>query len=102
MKEISPDTRPRERSRLPLEQKIMLLVHRYRAAEKGRKRKEAARSKCLRMTPLFALTNATAAELARFQGHTLPLAFVAPVGHRGRPGAGEKIGWLDAPGGGFL
>ena len=45
MKEIPPDIRTAERPRLSLEQKIMLLVRRYREAEKRHQRKEAARFK---------------------------------------------------------
>lgn len=59
MKEISPDTRTAERPRLSLEQKIMLLVRRYREAEKRRQRKEAARSKRLRMMTLSAFHRAS-------------------------------------------
>ncbi len=55
MKEIPSDTRTAERPRLSLEQKIMLLVRRYREAEKRRQRKEAARSKRLPMMFLSAL-----------------------------------------------
>jgi hypothetical protein len=43
---MGPEARPRR----SLEQKIMLMVHRYLAAEKRRKQKEAVRSKRLWMT----------------------------------------------------
>lgn len=43
MKAILIGKRPGERPRLSLEQKVRLMVRRYRAAEKRRKRKEAAR-----------------------------------------------------------
>lgn len=56
MKEIPSETRPLERPRRSLEQKIMLMVHRYRTAEKRRARSDAARSKRLRMIALLALT----------------------------------------------
>lgn len=56
MKEISSKKGPIERPRLSLEQKLLLIVHRYRAAEKRRKQKEAARSKRLRMIALFIVT----------------------------------------------
>lgn len=56
MKETPSDMRSVERPRLSLEQKIMLMVHRYRAAEKRRMQKDAVRSKRLRMMALFALT----------------------------------------------
>lgn len=64
MKEISSETRPVERPRHSIEQKLMLMVHRYRAAEKRRKQKEAARSKRLRMIALFVLTAALLPSLA--------------------------------------
>ncbi len=45
MKDTPPGEKTAERSRLSLEQKILLLVRRYREAERRRKRKEACRSK---------------------------------------------------------
>jgi hypothetical protein len=58
MKKIPSAMRPAERPKLSLEQKIMRLIHRYRAAEERHRQKDAARSKRLRSTrwspPTFA------------------------------------------------
>jgi hypothetical protein len=48
--------RPVGRPGLSPEQKIMVLVRRYRAAQRRHKQKEAARSKRLRMAALLAFT----------------------------------------------
>ena len=55
MKEMPSEMRPFERPRLSLEEKIMLMIHRYRAAEKRRKQKETAHSKRLHLIALLAL-----------------------------------------------
>jgi hypothetical protein len=56
MKKVPSEMRPGGRPRPSLEQKIMVLVRRYRAAQKRHKQKEAARSKRLRRAEMLALT----------------------------------------------
>jgi len=56
MKKVPSEMRPVGRPGLSLEQKLMVLVHRYRAAQQRDKRQEAARSKRLRMAAILAPT----------------------------------------------
>lgn len=65
MKEIPLKRIPGNRPRLSLEQKIMLLVRRFRAAEKRRKQSDA-RSKRLRRIVLSAITTILFPSLAIF------------------------------------
>jgi hypothetical protein len=70
MKEIPFDKTAEDHPRLSLEQKIMRLVRRYRAAEKRRKQKDAVRSKRLRMMILSARTVVLLPSLGIIFGHS--------------------------------
>ncbi len=77
MNEISSKKGLVERPRLSLEQKLMLIVRRYRAAEKRRKQKEAARSKRLRMVRF------SSSQSSSFHAWPSSLAPALPAGQAG-------------------
>jgi hypothetical protein len=89
MKEIPSDKRAEDHLRLSLEQKIMRLVRRYRAAEKRRKQKDAVRSKRLRRMILSALTVILLPSLGIIFGHSS-----AGV-NQDKPGVSETARGLD-------